>query len=98
MANIGNVVRHAAWRQSRGGAKCGAAVCNPRRRGTCARSRTQEGNMNTFSKKFFLAAIVLGGAVCSIPSWAQQSLKAAGRDFPPWVVHDKNSNALSGIF
>src|SRR3954469_22631210 len=54
--------------------------------------------MSTFSKKLVFAAIVLGGAVCSIPSWAQQSLKAAGQDFPPWVVHDKNSNALSGIF
>src|SRR4051794_6645802 len=62
------------------------------------RSCSREGNMSTFSKKLILAAIVLGGVVCSTASWAQQSPKAAGRDFPPWVVHDKNSNALSGIF
>src|SRR4051812_29676410 len=54
--------------------------------------------MSTFSKKLVFAAIVLGGVVCSTASWAQQSLKAAGRDFAPWVVHDKNFNALSGIF
>ena len=29
---------------------------------------------------------------------AAQPLKVAGQDVPPWVVHDKGSNALSGIF
>jgi polar amino acid transport system substrate-binding protein len=45
-----------------------------------------------------IAAIVTVGAVaCPASSWAQQPLKVAGQDVPPWVVHDKGSVALSGI-
>ena len=44
------------------------------------------------------AALLLSALGCSPPSWAQQSLKAAGQDVPPWVIHDKNSDALSGVF
>jgi polar amino acid transport system substrate-binding protein len=29
--------------------------------------------------------------------WAQQPLKAAGQDVPPWVQHDKSTGALSGV-
>ena len=53
--------------------------------------------MNRFSKISIAAIVALGAIACSASSWAQQSLKAAGQDLPPWVVHDKGSNALSGI-
>ena len=53
--------------------------------------------MNKF-RKVLIAAIVTAGAItCSAPSWAQQSLKVAGQDVTPWVVHEKASAALSGI-
>ena len=61
-------------------------------------SRTSgSGIMNKFSKISIAAIVALGAIACSASSWAQQSLKAAGQDLPPWVVHDKGSNALSGI-
>ncbi len=44
-----------------------------------------------------VAIVSLGAIACSASSWAQQPLKAAGQDLPPWVVHDKGSTALSGI-
>jgi polar amino acid transport system substrate-binding protein len=54
--------------------------------------------MNKFSKMVIAAVVSLGAIGCSPPSWAQQPLKVAGQDVPPWVFHDKNSNALSGVF
>jgi polar amino acid transport system substrate-binding protein len=53
--------------------------------------------MNKLGKILITAIVVVGAIACSASSWAQQSLKAAGQDVPPWVVHDKGSNALSGI-
>ena len=53
--------------------------------------------MNKLGKILIAAIIAVGAIACSPSSWAQQSLKAAGQDIPPWVVHDKSSNALSGI-
>ena len=53
--------------------------------------------MNNFSKKFIVPILTLGALACSASAWAQQQLKAAGQDVPPWVMHDKSSNALSGI-
>lgn len=45
----------------------------------------------------FMAAI-LGLVSLAASSWAQAPLKAGGQDVPPWAVHEKNSNALSGVF
>ena len=47
----------------------------------------------------FMAAIVGVSAMTCLAasSWAQTTLKAAGQDVPPWVQHDKSSNALSGV-
>lgn len=53
--------------------------------------------MNKFSKVLIATIFTLGAIAGSASSWAQQSLKVAGQDVPPWVVHDKGSNALSGI-
>jgi polar amino acid transport system substrate-binding protein len=49
--------------------------------------------------KKLIAAIVALGAIASLAAsaWAQQPPKAAGQDVPPWVLHDKSSNALSGV-
>lgn len=54
--------------------------------------------MNKFGEKFISAFIVLGAIVWSASAWAQQPLKVAGQDTPPWVVHEKGSNTLSGVF
>ncbi len=54
--------------------------------------------MKTVSGRIFLAVVVLGSIGWSATSWAQQPLKVAGQDVAPWVVHEKGSNALSGIF
>jgi polar amino acid transport system substrate-binding protein len=54
--------------------------------------------MNKFSKKVIAAVVSLGAIGCSAPSWAQRPLKVAGQDVPPWAVHEKSSNALSGVF
>jgi polar amino acid transport system substrate-binding protein len=54
--------------------------------------------MNTFSRILVAGMIALGAAIaCSTSSQAQQPLRAAGQDVPPWVVHDKGSVVLSGI-
>ena len=53
--------------------------------------------MNKLVKILIAAVAAVSAITCSASSWAQQSLKAAGQDIPPWVVHDKSSNALSGI-
>jgi polar amino acid transport system substrate-binding protein len=53
--------------------------------------------MDKFGRKFTTAIIALGAIAWSGSAWAQQPLKAAGQDVPPWVMHDTNSNALSGI-
>ncbi|MGA8550570.1 MAG: ABC transporter substrate-binding protein [Stellaceae bacterium] len=49
--------------------------------------------------KKLIAAIIALGAIASVAASAraQQPLKAAGQDVPPWVLHDKSSDALSGI-
>jgi polar amino acid transport system substrate-binding protein len=46
-----------------------------------------------------LAAIAgVSAMTCLAAScWAQQPLKAAGQDVPPWVQHDKSTGALSGV-
>jgi polar amino acid transport system substrate-binding protein len=54
--------------------------------------------MNRFSKLVIATAVSLGAIGCSSSCWAQQPLKAAGQDVPPWVFHDKNSDTLSGVF
>ncbi len=54
--------------------------------------------MKTVSGRIFLAVVALGSIGWSATSWAQQPLKVAGQDVAPWVVHEKGSNALSGIF
>jgi polar amino acid transport system substrate-binding protein len=54
--------------------------------------------MNTFSGRFIATIIALGTIAWSGSGWAQQPLKVAGQDVLPWVVHEKNSNALSGVF
>jgi polar amino acid transport system substrate-binding protein len=54
--------------------------------------------MNRFSKMVIAAVVSLGAIGCSAPSLTQRPLKVAGQDVPPWVFHDKNSNALSGVF
>ena len=54
--------------------------------------------MNKFSGKFITAIIALGAIAWSASVWAQQPLKVAGQDVPPWAVHEKSSNALSGVF
>jgi len=53
--------------------------------------------MNKLGKILIAAIVAVGAIACSASSWAQQSLKAAGQDVPPWVVHDKTPGALSGI-
>lgn len=53
--------------------------------------------MNKLVKILITAVAAVSVITWSASSWAQQSLKAAGQDIPPWVVHDKSSNALSGI-
>jgi len=54
--------------------------------------------MKTVSGRIILAVVVLGAIAWSAAASAQQPLKVAGQDVPPWVVHDKSSNALSGVF
>ncbi|HXC13619.1 MAG TPA: ABC transporter substrate-binding protein [Stellaceae bacterium] len=54
--------------------------------------------MNKFGRKFIAAIIALGAIASSASAWAQQPLKVAGQDVPPWAVHEKSSNALSGVF
>ncbi len=54
--------------------------------------------MNKFGRKFMTAIVALGAIAWSASAWAQQPLQVAGQDVPPWVVHEKSSNALSGIF
>jgi polar amino acid transport system substrate-binding protein len=61
-------------------------------------AKTRGDIMNKFSKMLIATVVSLGAIGCSPPSWAQQSLKVAGQDVQPWVFHDKNSNALSGVF
>jgi polar amino acid transport system substrate-binding protein len=51
--------------------------------------------MNNFGKSLITAVVILGAAACSASSLAQ-SLKVAGHE--PWVVHDKDSNASTGLF
>ena len=45
-----------------------------------------------------LGCVALGAFGWSAPSWAHQQLRFAGQDVSPWAVHEKNSNALSGVF
>lgn len=54
--------------------------------------------MNKFGRKFTTAIIALGAIAWWAPAWAQQPLKVAGQDTPPWVVHEASSNTLSGVF
>jgi polar amino acid transport system substrate-binding protein len=54
--------------------------------------------MNKFGRKFATTIIALGAMAWSASAWAEQPLKVAGQDVPPWVVHDKSSHALSGVF
>ena len=54
--------------------------------------------MSEFSKKLIVAVITLGAIGCSASSWAQQSLKVAGQDLPPWAIHDSSTNVFSGIY
>jgi polar amino acid transport system substrate-binding protein len=54
--------------------------------------------MNKFGRKFITAIIALGAVAWSASAWAQQPLKVAGQDVAPWAVHEKSSNALSGVF
>ncbi len=54
--------------------------------------------MSRFTEKFAMAVVTLGVMVGSASALAAQPLKVAGQDVPPWVVHDKGSSALSGIF
>lgn len=54
--------------------------------------------MNKSGGKFTAVVIALGTIVWSASAWAQQPLKVAGQDTPPWVVHKANSNAFSGVF
>jgi polar amino acid transport system substrate-binding protein len=54
--------------------------------------------MTRFGGKFIAAIISLGAIVWTASVWAQQPLRFAGQDVPPWVVHAKGSNALSGVF
>lgn len=54
--------------------------------------------MSKLSKKVIAALVSLGAIGWSAPSWAQQPLKFAGQDVSPWAVHEKNSNALTGVF
>jgi polar amino acid transport system substrate-binding protein len=54
--------------------------------------------MNQFGRKFITAIVALGAIAWSASAWAEQALKVAGQDVPPWVVHDKGSDVLSGIF
>lgn len=59
-----------------------------------ALDRQREASLNKLS----IAVTAIGLIACSVSSWAQQSLRAAGQDVPPWVVHDQGSQAISGIF
>jgi polar amino acid transport system substrate-binding protein len=54
--------------------------------------------MSKFSRKLILAVVSLGAIGCSASSWAQQTLKVAGQDLPPWAIHDSDSNAFSGLY
>ena len=54
--------------------------------------------MNRCAKSFIMAIVALAMIAGSASAWAEQSLKVAGQDVPPWVVHDKGSSALSGVF
>jgi polar amino acid transport system substrate-binding protein len=54
--------------------------------------------MNKFAKRVIAAIISLGAIAWSASAWAQQPLRVAGQDVAPWAVHEKGSNALSGIF
>jgi polar amino acid transport system substrate-binding protein len=54
--------------------------------------------MNKSERHFINAFIVLGTIAWSASVWAQQPLKVGGQDTSPWVVHEKDSNALSGVF
>ena len=54
--------------------------------------------MKTVSGRIILAVVVLGAIAWSASAWAQEPLKVAGQDVPPWAVHEKSSNALSGVF
>jgi len=45
--------------------------------------------MNKFSKGLIAAIVTVGAIVCSASLWAQQSLKVAGQDVTPWVVHEE---------
>lgn len=54
--------------------------------------------MNKSDRGFVTAIIAMGAMTCLAAfSWAQTRPKAAGQDVPPWVQHDKSSNALSGL-
>ena len=54
--------------------------------------------MNKVGRKFTIAIIVLGAVGWAASAWAAQPVMVAGQDVPPWVVHEKSSNALSGVF
>jgi polar amino acid transport system substrate-binding protein len=54
--------------------------------------------MNRFRKWVIATVVSFGVIACALPARAQQPLKVAGQDVPPWVFHDQNSNALSGVF
>ncbi len=54
--------------------------------------------MNRCTKRFIMAFVALAMTTGSASAWAEQSLKVAGQDVAPWVVHDKGSTELSGIF
>jgi polar amino acid transport system substrate-binding protein len=54
--------------------------------------------MSKFSKKLIVGVIIVGAIGWPASSWAQQSLKVAGQDVPPWAIHDNNTNLFSGIY
>ncbi len=54
--------------------------------------------MNALRRGSVIALFTAAPFAYALPSAAQQTLKAAGQDVPPWVVHGSNASALSGIF
>jgi polar amino acid transport system substrate-binding protein len=61
------------------------------------RSRHQREKQEGIMKRFTAAILGVTAMTClAAPSWAQQ-LRAAGQDVPPWIMHNKGSDALSGV-